>query len=208
VSVRPDVTAKLKISLLAVAIVLAISSASGDAFACACCSDDGQRYVKTQAINAYAAGVLADIRFADAAHLYAGEADIESIKAVAAKSRDFQLAVSKSETSWAFEFVAAGGGGKLVFHMPENVTKFEIDPREPNTDTIRQGPLLYKEWRLTAKARGSGMFQGASGGGRQVTLILHGRGNSCTDAGQFNAWTLVLHGPKDTATFFGDLVAQ
>jgi hypothetical protein len=196
---------ELKIPLLAVAVLLAMACASDTALACACCSNDGQRYVETQPIDAYAAGVLADIRFAEAAHLYTGEADVADIKGVAAKSSAFRLTVSKSETSWVFEFAEAGGGGKLAFAMPKNVTKFEIDPREANADTIRQGPLLYKEWRLTAKVQGSGMFEGAIGGDQQATLILHGRGNSCTDAGQFNAWTLVLHGSKATATFYGAL---
>lgn len=207
-SVRRDVASKLRIPLLAVVVLLAMSGASGIGLACACCSNDGQRYVETQPIDAYAAGVLADIRFAEAAHLYTGEADVADIKGVAAKSSAFRLTVSKSETSWIFEFAETGGGGKLVLAMPKNVTKFEIDPREPDSDTSRQGPLLYKEWRVAAKARGSGMFEGVTGGDQQATLILHGRGNSCTDALQFNAWTLVLHGSKVQATIFGDLVAQ
>jgi hypothetical protein len=198
----------LKIPLLAAAVQLAMAGASDTALACACCSNDGQRYVETQPIDAYAAGILADIRFGEAAHLYTGEADVADIKGVAAKSNAFRLAVSKSETSWTFEFAETGGGGKLVLAMPKNIAKFEIDPREPNSDTSRQGPLLYKEWRVAAKAHGSGMLEGATGGDQQATLILHGRGNSCTDAGQFNAWTLVLHGSKAQATIFGDLVAQ
>jgi hypothetical protein len=50
------------------------------------------------------------------------------------------------------------------------------------------------------------MFKGVTGGDQRATLILHGRGNSCTDASQFNAWTLVLHGPKGTSTLFGTLL--
>jgi hypothetical protein len=51
------------------------------------------------------------------------------------------------------------------------------------------------------------MFASVVGGAQKATLILQGRGNSCTDAGQFNAWTLVLHGPKQTISLFGNLLA-
>jgi hypothetical protein len=51
------------------------------------------------------------------------------------------------------------------------------------------------------------MFKGATGGDQRATLILHARGNGCTDASQFDAWTLVLHGAKATNTLFGSLSA-
>jgi hypothetical protein len=96
----------------------------------------------------------------------------------------------------------------LTFEVPATVTKFEVDPRDSDDAANGHAPVLYKEWRLTAAARGTGMFKGATGGDQQATLILHGRGNSCTDASQFNAWTLVLHGSKATATLFGTLSAR
>ena len=49
------------------------------------------------------------------------------------------------------------------------------------------------------------MFAGATGGEQKATLVLHGHGNSCPDASQFSAWSLILYGPKGTITFYGDL---
>ena len=66
-------------------------TASHAVLACACCSNEGQRYVETDKIDAYAKGLLDELRFASAAHLYTGEADVESIKGITAKSTDFQL---------------------------------------------------------------------------------------------------------------------
>ena len=63
--------------------------------ACACGSNEGQRYVETDELDGYATGLLDELRFAAAAHLYTGEADVERIAGIAAKSRDFQLAVTK-----------------------------------------------------------------------------------------------------------------
>ena len=197
-AVREVVRAAVAASLLSVA-------GSAPVLACACCSNQGQRYVETDKLDAYATGLLDELRFAAAAHLYTGEADVESIAGIAAKSRDFQVVVTKQEKSWLFDFKEEGGGGTLALALPDRVTKFEIDPRDPQSGTPGTGPVLYKEWRLAMAPRGTGMFAGATGGQQKATLILQGRGNSCTDASQFNAWSLVLHGPKGTITFYGDL---
>jgi hypothetical protein len=189
------------------ATLLALVAHGEAAKACACCSNDGQRYVGTVKTDAYATGVLADTRFADTAHLYTGEADVADIEGITAKSSTFRLAVTKNVKTWVFDFAQEGGGGALMFSMPGSVTKFEIDPRNREAPG-GLGPVLYKEWRLTAKLIGNGMFKGATGRNWQATLILHGRGNSCTDASQFNAWTLVLHGEKFSATLFGNLTTQ
>ena len=195
----------LVVATAAIAGTVALGAAT-PSHSCACCSNTGQRYVETKPIDDFAAGILADIQFAPAAHLYTGEGDVETLGGIATKSTDFQLVVGKAAGSWEFNFQDSGGGGKLTFALPKTITRFEVDPRvtgpEPGT-----GPSLYKEWRLTAPAVGSGMFKGATGGDQRATLILHGRGNSCTDAFQFDAWTLVLHGAKATNTLFGTLSA-
>ena len=197
-------TARGVVRAAAVALLMSIAG-STPALACACCSNEGQRYVETDKLDAFATGLLDELRFASAAHLYTGEADVENIAGITAKSRDFQLAVTKSEKSWLFDFKEVGGGGTLVLALPDRVTKFEADPRDPRIGTPGTGPVLYKEWRLATAPRGTGMFAGATGGEQKATLILQGRGNSCTDASQFNAWSLVLYGPKGTTTFNGDL---
>lgn len=188
--------------------LLAISLYGGPALACACCSNEGQRYVRMETIDSSAAGLLSDIRFADAARIYTGEGDLEDIEGISASSSELRLDVSKSETSWQLSFRDGGRGGMLTFPLPASVTRFEVDPREPGAGAGGTGPLLYKEWRLTSKPRGTGMFERVTEGDWQATLVLHGRGNSCTDASQFTAWTLVLHGSKGTTTLFGDLVAR
>jgi hypothetical protein len=197
--------ARLAQLLIALLTVVIGAAAPRPVLACACCSNEGQRYVETDRIDAYAKGLLDELRFAAAAHLYTGEADVESIKGITAKSTDFQLAVTKSEKSWLFEFKEDGGGGTLVLPLPDRMTRFEVDPRDPQSRSPGTGPALYKEWRLAATPQGTGMFAGATGGGQKATLVLHARGNSCTDASQFSGWSLILYGPKGTITFYGDL---
>ncbi len=188
------------------AVLLALAAFGGRAHACACCSNDGQRLVETGTIDTFAAALLADIRFDAAAHLYTGEGEPDERLPVT--SAAFRLSVTKADAVWSFAFAQEGGAGTLTFALPKSVTRFEVDTRGSPSSSGGLGPVLYKEWRLTAPARGDGLLRAATGGDRQATLILHGRGNSCTDASQFNAWTLVLHGSKDTTTIFGTLSPQ
>ena len=81
---------------------------------------------------------------------------------------------------------------------------FEVDPRgRPDKG---QGPKFYKEWKLSAPAAGSGVFQPGIAPRQILTLILQGGGNSCTSGIDFSHWTLVVQGPKANYTMFGDLV--
>jgi hypothetical protein len=88
--------------------------------------------------------------------------------------------------------------------VPQNISIFEVDPHEsPDQGT---GPLLYKEWKLTGDITAFGAFDRANGARQKLTLILQGRGNSCTSAADFTHWTLVTEGPKGTYSLFGELV--
>ncbi len=182
--------------------LLLLLLATTNASACACCSNAGQRGDSVESIDTYAAGVLSELRFARQAHLQAGEADLaESLRDLG----ELQLSVSQSGEEWVFAIEAAtGASGKLTFKRPALLTKFQIDPRDPDQAVEPNGPVLYKEWRLIGKVQGSGIFEKL--GADQATLIFHGRGNSCTDASQFTAWTIVLPLPDAMATLFGDLL--
>jgi hypothetical protein len=81
---------------------------------------------------------------------------------------------------------------------------FEVDPR--NVPDKGRGLTLYKEWKLSAPAAGSGVFTPGTGPRQSLTLIIHGHGNSCTSAIDFTHWTLVMQGPKANYTLFGNLV--
>ncbi|MBI5322228.1 MAG: hypothetical protein HZB49_22600 [Bradyrhizobium sp.] len=59
---------------------------------------------------------------------------------------------------------------------------------------------------MSAPASATGVFAPAAGARHILTLIVHGHGNSCTDANDFSHWTLVMQGPKANYTLFGELV--
>jgi hypothetical protein len=177
--------------------------APGQALACACCTDVGQRFHETGAIDEYAQGLLDQLSFASEALLFTGNASPEEVTPIAATSDRFALAVVRDGPKWTFTFKDEGGAtSALKFSTPAKVTRFEVDPRDSN-EAPPNGPGLYKEWKITAKASGSGMFKNVAD--PLATLIIHGRGNSCTDVTQFTAWTIVLQSGAEYATFFGRL---
>ena len=65
---------------LAAAVALA---APPEAQACACCTDPGQRNVDVEALDQGKRALLEELRFADAAKLFLGEADPDSVKGIA-----------------------------------------------------------------------------------------------------------------------------
>lgn len=192
---------------VAACLMLAVAAAP-PALACACCTDPGQRLVETVEIDAYAAGLLAEVAFTGQARLVTGPRGPEEVEGMTTASDVWRLTLTRETKRWLFAFDdGKGNTGGLTFELPARVTKFEVDPHDAEAPEPPSGPVLYKEWRLTAKASGTGLLAGSVGGDQQATLILHGRGNSCTDASQFTAWSIVLFGSKATNTLFGGLRA-
>jgi hypothetical protein len=147
---------------------------------------------------------ISQVRFNKAAKLMLGEADEDGIKGVTEPEEDYELAVTRAKDRWAFAFRdTKGRAGTLALALPRTISIFEVDPRHGKDEG--QGPILYKEWKLTANAAGEGMFRATVGTNQKITLVLHGRGNGCTSADQFTHWTLLVHGPVDTFTLYGAL---
>ena len=188
------------ILLLAAAMLIADP---GPSLACACCTHTGWRSVHVDSINEWRRTQLDEMQFASKAALSLGEADAE-IKGVADPASDYDLAVSREKDRLVFTFKdTKGRTGTLVMAIPNKVSVFEVDPRDEDKDG-GLGPSLYKEWKLTANAAGSGLFAAAVKG-QKLTLILHGRGRGCTEANHFTAWTLILHTRKQTLMLIGAL---
>jgi hypothetical protein len=100
--------------------------------------------------------------------------------------------------------IPAAGQGRCRYDCRKTISIFEVDPRDsPDQGT---GPVLYKEWKLIGEVTGTGAFSGTNSPKQVLTLVLQGRGNSCTSAADFTHWTLVTEGPKGVYSLFGTLV--
>jgi hypothetical protein len=191
---------------LALAVAaLVVLAAPGYVLACACCTNPGQRNVDVVALDATKRETLEASRFGDEARLYLDEADPDSVAGIASPSAAYALKAAWQGGQLVFSFADGHGHtGTLALDVPGKISIFEVDPRDaPDQGT---GPALYKEWKLTGKVAGSGVFAAGAGPKQLLTLIVQGRGNSCTSAGDFSHWTLVMQGPKANYTLFGELV--
>jgi hypothetical protein len=176
-----------------------------DASACACCTEPGYRNVTTRPLDSYKRGEIQRLRFARKAQVFVDAGGLESLRGARGLSEDYQLQATQRDTAMTLDFRdEKGRTGTLVLALPESLSVFEIDPRE-GVGHSGSGPMLYKEWRLTGPAAGTGVFAKAAGPGQKLTLILHGGGLACTGAEDFRAWTLVLFGSKAEFSLFGQL---
>lgn len=195
----------IKMSQTAAAVVAAtLLFSAGDAQACACCTEPGQRFDLTDRIDNYARGELDQLRFAPAAVLFTGPGFPDDIKGVVSPSDRPYGVRARVGGVVAFEFndPATRRLGRVQFNLPHVMTRFEVDPRADVQPAPPNGPALYKEWRLTNGARLGGILA-ASGSAATATLILHGEGNSCTSAYDFQRWTLSIKGKGIDFTFLG-----
>jgi hypothetical protein len=189
--------------LFAVAAIVALGMPRA-ALACACCSNAGQRNVNVETLDDSKRALLEALRFGDAAKLFLGEADADSVKGIANPSANYVLKAAWQDKGIVFALTnEQGQAGALTLQLPGKISIFEVDPRDgPDQGT---GPALYKEWKLTGKVAGSGAFSAGAGADQLLTLIVQGRGNSCTSDSDFTHWTLVMQGPKANYSLFGEL---
>jgi hypothetical protein len=189
---------------LAALALLAILAVPDPARACACCTQPAWRKVEVERFDGARLAEVGKVRFAKTAKLMLGEADEDGIKGVPDVEEDYSLAVARVKDRLVFSFRdAKRRAGTLTLAFPKTVSIFEVDPRDGRDEGA--GPVLYKEWKLTASASGDGLFRTAVGAGQRMTLVLHGRGGGCTEVGDFSHWTLLVYGPVDTFTLYGTL---
>ncbi len=190
--------------LLAATFALAQTNA---ALACACCTNPGQRYVENTRLDTYRRDVINEVRFAKEANLFTDERDLAEIKGVAnPSSKPYVLTVTQLKDRLTFQVRDhKRNEGSLTLAIPDAISIFEVDTRDSEFRDQGLGPVLYKEWRLTAPFAGDGIFKAGNGGYQRITLILQGRGRGCTDAAHFSHWTVSVHGPLGNYLFYGQL---
>ena len=191
-----------RLALLAASAAALLAPASLDAaLACACCANMGQRNIGTVPLDDYKRSEIDRLRFATTAILFVpGETDERDIKGITKPSLGYELNAAWHSDRLVFAFRASEGqSGTLSLARPRMISLFEVDPRDV------PGTVLYKEWTLTARAAGSGVFSVGLGPGQTLSLILHGRGLNCTSIDEFKHWTLVMRGPKANYSLLGDL---
>jgi hypothetical protein len=144
------------------------------------------------------------LRFGPKAELFLGEAEPETVKGITTPAEKYDLQAAWKGDRFVFAFRdEKDRTGTLVLTRPAVISVFQVDPR--NQQERPRAPVLYKEWRLSSRAAGTGIFTAGLGAGQSLTLILQGGGNNCTSANDFTHWMLVVWGRKVKYHFFGSL---
>ena len=193
-------------SALGLALAIYFLGQSSSALACACCTNEGQRNVATVALDSGKQHEIESLRFGSKATLFTGEGDVEGIQGIATPAGTYK----------AFGEMARGQAGAFVprrrqphRHVIVDASPNDLGVRGRPARPARQGPgtTLYKEWKLSAPASGSGVFQPGIARRQILTLILQGRRQFLhLRRVDFTHWTLVMQGPKANYTLYGDLV--
>lgn len=172
---------------------------------CACCAEPGEWFERTGKLESYEVTQLRDVKFDAVAKLYTTAADLEEIKGLPAQYESFQLSDSFGRAlNLTLTFKGERGEtGSLVLRLPQVATSFGADLHDYPEGSA--GPILYKEWRFSGTARGSGMFRRSVVPGTKFRLILQGRGNNCLSSTDFKNWRLDITGPRADYAFYGAL---
>jgi hypothetical protein len=184
------------------------ASVSGEALACACCSEPGQSNTSIEKLESYSGGELKRLRFAGTGQLITAVDFPKNVKGVVAPSdRDYRLSAPEIRREMVLNLTApAGGTGQIIFALPKKFSTYQNDPGAGGSKTPPKsaggGPLLYKSWTLEGPVKLSGIFaKGAKRG--SAKLEIDGQGNSCTSAENLTGWKLVVSGRNVAFGFLG-----
>jgi hypothetical protein len=170
------------------------ASISGQALACACCSEPGQTNQSTETLGSYSGGELKRLRLAGTAQLITAVDFPKNVKGVAApSSKDYRLTAPEIKREIVLNLTdPAGGTGQITFPLPKKFSTYQNDPGAGGSKNPPKsaggGPLLSKTWTLEGPVKLSGIFaKGAKRG--SAKLEIDGQGNSCTSAENLTGWT-------------------
>ncbi|MCA1638856.1 MAG: hypothetical protein LC768_11080 [Acidobacteria bacterium] len=175
-----------------------------DALACACCADAGTYSIRVKNPDKYEFDELKKIKFTKA-KLFTTPGYPDDIKGINPLGENYSLNGSLQNNLWKLDLTDdKDKSGTLNLTKPSSMVVFMADLHD-SKDT-GAGVKLYKEWRFKYGVNsGTGIFQKGIAPKTEYFLVLQGRGNACTTAGDFTHWRLEITGKKASYAFFGEL---
>lgn len=194
-----------RVTLFSLAVLAGLLSLPVRAWACACCSNEGDYYVSSGRPSEYELSLVRQVRFGQTAHLYQTEADLEEMaKGLAQPAESYALGGSLVGGIWKLTFRDGNRTGTLSLPLPARMTSYTADIHD-GQQSPGGGPLLYKEWRFEGQVSGTGLFRAGIIAPTKYLLVLQGRGNGCQSAEDFKHWRLRISGRKAEYAFYGEL---
>ena len=186
---------------LSIGVFFSLMIHSQPVYACACCSEAGQRAEGYAPITEIGIA-LSDLKFGESAALARDYQDEE--RPELAVPSDYKVSVLQNDRQVAFDFRGSNGErGSLIFTKPNMYSYFVVDTL--GKDDGKFGPPLYKELSFKSLLRATGIFESNAARGQSVELILQGTGLSCPNVLDYKRWMLIANGPKVRFKFIGNL---
>lgn len=200
-------TIKIAFIFLLLMLVSAAPSApsvsTAAAFACACCAEPGEWYEGTGRLEPYEIEEFRQVKFDTTASVYTTAAGFDGMKGFPVEYESFALTASMNPRL-ALTLTLKGERGEtgsLTLALPKVATSFGADLHDMPEGSA--GPILYKEWRFSGLATGTGIFRKSVVRGTKFKFILQGRGNNCLSSTDFKNWRLDITGPRADYAFYG-----
>ena len=196
--------------IVVLAAVLAIvSSQPAEARFCACCSEPGDWYETSGAINDSEFSMIGDLKVYRVARLFTTEAFPDGFKGFKVPDGfipgdDYIVSVSQNGRRWRLSFKQKDGEkGTLVFTLPGTAVRVGADLTANVREEIKDPVAIYKELRFKGVVSGTGMFTAGNAPGTRFVFTLQGYGNNCASSSDFHSWTLAVSGPRASYRFYG-----
>jgi hypothetical protein len=172
--------------------------------ACACCANEGQWFLTDASVGGQEVGELNRLRFSKTASTFQSEAGLDGIQGISHPADTYTLTQTRNGRRWSFRFQDQQGHlGTLYINIPASATSYGADLHD-GSQAGAGGPLLYKEWRASAKGlRGTGIFQRGITSDARFRLVFQGRGNSCENVEDYKHWRLEVSGRRAQYTLYG-----
>jgi hypothetical protein len=188
-------------------LFLMLCSFTTNAFACACCAEQGHYSIRTAKPSDYNLKELQKLKF-QTAELYTDAGYPDSIKGISPLGEGFSVENLFGGKVWTLNFKDNNQKtGKLDLTKPLSMVEYMVDL--PDGDNAENSLVrLYKEWRFKYRVQNAtGIFKNGFAPQSEYFLVLQGYGNVCTSAADFTKWHLEISGKKADFSFFGNLSA-
>lgn len=184
--------------------VLALACLAGNPlWACACCASDGERFEIVGPLEEAFYGDLEDLTAFGPAEFVTGECGTDCVDGVEDAQYEYQpdFRVQGNRVTIRLSDIGGTARGTLFFELPEIMIYYGVDT---NPEFESNGPLLYKELIFDGGIEGTGDFA-ALVPGTTAKLVLAGRSNHCSDAGDLETWSIDVDSEGINFRIFGRL---
>lgn len=187
------------------AAILSLAWVTGQAQACACCAERGERFADPVVMTQEHVAQLAARAAEGPAFVFVSACDLDCVEGVTDPQYEYRVEIAVSEAGIDFDLTDMSGAyrGTLGLNWPERYTRIgvDIDPSGAAATV-----MLYHEMQFLGDAYGTVDFAGIQGA--SVELTYSGMGNMCFGPETARDWRLSVVDDGVDFRLFGRLSSE